>query len=215
VHHVEESVRRFVERELVELLRGSPSWGCKEVEAGAVEVGSNRVRFEVCCAHLGGEPLQVAFEEQAGWLVAGVSRPGWLPRLGPEQARALQTALAGLYKLAGVHLVREQVAACLGPAAGLFHVKEEGLVVWPAGPVEAMGVYDLGAGDVLTPRASAGPPPGGLPELAADRVLYQRVPVLWERWVAVWEQDQAGKGLPGDTVAGVQLLPPGSATGSG
>jgi hypothetical protein len=78
-----------------------------------------------------------------------------------------------------------------------------------------MGVYDLGAGDVLTPRAPAGPPPAGLPELAADRLLYQRVPVLWERWVAAWEQDQAGKGLPGDTVSGVRLLPPGSVNGSG
>jgi hypothetical protein len=207
IHHVEESVRHFIEREFVVLLRGSKSWACHDVDAGAVDVGTNRVRFEVCCPHLGGDHLQIAFEELAGWLVAGVARPGWLPRLGPEQARALRAALAGLYKLAGVHLVREQIDAWLEPASGPYDITDDGLIVWPAGRFEAAAAYDLDNGEQIAPQPLAGALPGELPVLAADCVLFQQVPVPWEKWVAAWEQDQAGKGLDSNIAPGVRLLP--------
>ena len=48
---------------------------------------------------------------------------------------------------------------------------------------------------------------GDLPELDAERILFKRHLIPWQQWVEVWEQDQAGKGHPGEVVADIQLLP--------
>jgi hypothetical protein len=36
---------------------------------------------------------------------------------------------------------------------------------------------------------------------------FDKVPIAWDTWVEVWEQDQAGKGPPESFLEGVCLLP--------
>ena len=71
-----------------------------------MELGSNSIRAELACPALAEEAIGLAFEERSGQLLVVLTGPGWLPRLTPDQRGALATALAGLYKLAGVDLVR-------------------------------------------------------------------------------------------------------------
>jgi hypothetical protein len=207
VHHIEDSVRRFLDRELIELLRESKAWGGTQVKVSDVEVSSNRVRVDIGCSDLGDEPLRMAFEEHAGWLVAGITRPGWMPLLSPGQGRVLRNALAGLYKMAGIHLVREQIEDCLGPSAGPYEINGDGLVVWPGGGFDTEAFYDLGNGEFMGPRNVPEDSSANLPVLEAGRILYQRTPVTWERWVEAWEADQAGVGALQEVAEGVRLLP--------
>jgi hypothetical protein len=204
--HLEESIRHFFERELITLLEDSNSWGALPLEVGKVALGSNRVRVELCCPRLGSAGVWVTFEELSGWLVAGVAEPGWLGELNPEQTQAITAALAGLYKMSGVDLVREQVEASLGPKAVSYDMTGDGLVVWPGNGEGCEVIYPLRDGAPIEPRTSACPPEG-LPVLDASRLLFRDVPVTWVEWVDGWERDQAGKGPPPEMLPDVRLLP--------
>jgi hypothetical protein len=48
-HHVEQSVGRFIERELVALLRRSKGWAGLPIEAGPIHLATNRIVVELCC----------------------------------------------------------------------------------------------------------------------------------------------------------------------
>src|SRR5262249_33855676 len=64
IFHIEESIRRFVERDLSFVLDASARWRAGKIEARAIEIASNRVRVELAC-----EPFdasaRIAFDEQS------------------------------------------------------------------------------------------------------------------------------------------------------
>lgn len=209
LHHLGENVRHFFEREFLALLNASTFWRDTPLRLGAVELGANRIRAEVFCPALAPAAVWLAFEERSGRLLAGIAGPGWLPRLSPEQRGALATALAGLYKLAGVDLVRQQVEALLPPAVSSYDVVDEGLAVWYGEDFDAEVVYPLDAeGDAIAPRLTAGRLPEALPPLPAVPLLFDLVEVTWAWWVSAWEGDRAGKPHPPLPVEGLRLLPP-------
>jgi len=107
LHHVEESVRRFVERDLAALLGGTRALGGARVHPGAIHLATNRVRVELLAGRDGHDAgsLWVELEERAGRLSAGVSRPGWLADLDADARRALGDALTGFFKRSGVERV--------------------------------------------------------------------------------------------------------------
>jgi hypothetical protein len=205
LHHVEEGVRAFVEREFLCLLAHSKTWGGLRLALGAVGLATNRVRLELLCPDLPGGPVVIFFDLCAGWLVAGVHEAGWLTRLTGPQRAVLATALAGLYKRAGVDLTREQIAAALGPAAARYHVTSCGLVVWPDEDGRAEAVYPLRDGVLCRPRVTAGTAVDLRPQ-ASERLLFRETPVLWSQWVAAWQRDQADEGAP-EVPAGAGILP--------
>ncbi len=158
----------------------------------AVHCGCNRIRIEVACASLEGESLLLDLELHDRWLVGGVARRGWLTALNAEQTAAFTTALAGFYKLAGVDVVREQVAALLGPEA-LFTVNCEGLVVW-LGDAEVCYAFD--APETLQPALLQGTLPSpSPPPLARKNVIFSETALPWSDWAATWEQDRADKDI--------------------
>jgi hypothetical protein len=202
LHHVKESIRHFAEREMLLLLEGSKNWGGLKLHAGALVAATNRVRVELCCPELGDETVWLAFEERAGRLVGEVTRPGWLPLLSPPQREAFASALAGLYKLAGVTLVREQLEACLPAGFHVYRVGGDLLLLWPDADFTREYAYEL------RPLSGMGlAPQEGRPPLAVERLLFAEVPVAWEDWVAAWSRDQAGHPLALPAVAKVRLLP--------
>jgi hypothetical protein len=105
LHHVEESVRRLVEREFAVLLHESHSLGDWSIEPGSIHLATNRIRIELLAGERDRPSLWIDLEERSGVLAAGVSRPGWLEGLNRDQRRTLADAVAGFYKISGVERV--------------------------------------------------------------------------------------------------------------
>src|SRR5262249_51396592 len=134
------------------------------IAVGEVQIASNRIRVEIVAD---GPPAWLAFEEQSGLILAGLSPPGFVATLPPERRRELENALAGFFKRAAVDLVRAQIEREI-PAGTPYDIADEGLVVWPDGDFSREIVEDL--------RAPA-----------AERLLYTRRPVTWRAWVDTWQ----------------------------
>jgi hypothetical protein len=194
LEEVEGEVRRFVSRELVALLRQARRWHGCSLDVGRVSLALNRIGVELVHGDWPEQPAWLEFEERSGWLVAAVRVPGWLAGLTVDEGDVFTTALAGLYKRAGVELVREQLQANLPPVAGC-DLTPNGLVIW----LDQRGgwslTYDLRTRHRhLEPCAADGLRAPEGPRLDADRLVFARVPLLWRQWVDAWEKDQAGAG---------------------
>jgi hypothetical protein len=211
LHGVEEAVRHFVERDFLALLQLSRSMGSIPLAPGKVVSSVKRLLVEVRRTDREGPSLWLAFEEYAGWIVAGVAEPGWASDLAEPERRAMTTALAGLYKMAGVELVREPIEAALGPEAHSYEFREAGLVVWPDPESAAEVLYLLRPVESSTPLVpvapSGEPEPIVLPPIDVRHLLFADVPVAWQRWVAVWEGDREGHDHPAEFLEGFPLLP--------
>ncbi len=105
LHHVEESVRRLVEREFAQLVHESRSLGNWSIEPGSIHLATNRIRIELLAAERDRPSLWIDLEERSGMLAAGVSQPGWLESLSLDQRRTLADAVAGFYKISGVEWI--------------------------------------------------------------------------------------------------------------
>ena len=202
LHHVEESVRHFIERELLELLRAVPPFATSRLVPGAIDLATNRVAVGLLCHDRPGGQATIAFEERSGCLVAGLTDPGWIAGLDGAGRRALETALAGVYQMAGVDLVREQVDAGLGLPA--FELAEAGPVTWPRDGSEASAIHDLRDGPNVSPR----PPLDGLPTLDARRVAFRHLPMTWRAWVEAWDEGGTGRINPAESAVAATPPPP-------
>ena len=105
LHHVEESMRRLVEREFAELLREGRALSRWSIEPGSIHLATNRIRIELVSVERDRPSLWLDLEERSGILAAGISQSGWIERLGPEERRTLSDAIAGLYKISGVERI--------------------------------------------------------------------------------------------------------------
>jgi hypothetical protein len=166
LHHVEEAVRTFLERELLALLHESGLPRLAPIEVGTIHLATNRVRFELVARSSdipsAGRSVWVDLEERRGWLAAGVSEPGWLDGLEPAERLKLDEALLGLFKMSGVAVVHTPGASLLEPHAE------------PA-PAAAHGIEN------------------GSPA-ATPAQVFAKVDVPWTTWVDVWETDEAISG---------------------
>jgi hypothetical protein len=197
LQEVETSLRHFVERELVALLHEAASWHGQSLSVGQVELASNRIDIELRHGEYPNRPLWLAFEDRASWLTVHLRERGWLDALPAEQLRCFTTALASLYKLAGVDLVLEQVQANLPPGSAGFELTAQGLRVWLDPGHEIAVVYALSdPREVLQPRTPTGSPTLNAVPLDARRVMFGRVSLSWKDWLEIWQKDQDGKGHP-------------------
>jgi hypothetical protein len=183
LHHVAEALKRFVQRDLLAILEdGSRLGDALRLRPGEVELGTNRIRFELRWRDVAGPPLCVDIDEEGGRLLAGVVKTGWLPGLAEAHRPALADALAGFYHLAGVDLVREEVEALLPPGTS-YVVTETSLVAWPAFGEPQEVVYQL--------MRETGAAPSEV-----ERLLLSQRPIAWADWVDHWERDGAKPFLP-------------------
>ena len=191
IHEVEHALEVFVERELVGLLRESKRWGAGELSVHAIDVGSNRIRVGIACGEVGPDVAWIHFEEQSGLLVASVARAGFVDALEDGPRATFETALAGLYKRAGVDVVREQVEALLG--ADTYDIAAEGLVVWPGEGYETEVVYDLARAGTLQGVVRGAPLPTTPRALEANHLRFGRQEILWTSWVEAFREDGPGE----------------------
>jgi hypothetical protein len=204
MREIEEAVERFVDRELCAILAESDLFR-GAVHVSRVALASNRVRVEIRRgAHGegegGGEPCAIAFEEQSGWLVAGVAGAGWAAALDAGERVVVENALAGLYHRAGVDLVREQIEAALPPTAR-YDIADEGLVVWPPGFATEI-VYDLSSQrSTIAAKVRGEATAEAAPALDRASLRFREQGLRWTDWVAAWS------GAPSRVVKGASLLP--------
>ena len=127
LHHVEEAMRRLVERELAGLLRESRSLGGWSIEPGSIHLATNRIRIELLAGDRDRPSLWIDLEERSGVLSAGVSQPGWLDGLGIKERRTLADALAGLYKIGGVERIHTpgEPSSCSQAEPGRIRERED------------------------------------------------------------------------------------------
>ncbi len=177
-------------------------------------------------------PMCISFRNWCGWIVAGIDEMGWAAALAtamateqtvaapcPSKAALLSLALAGLYKLAGVDLVREQVDSVLASAFELdagdhllqWDVKPDELLVWLDGRKEA--AYSLAEGamqpTVLAGRfASTCAEPGlrAPPSIDSAKLMLRHMPIAWGAWMNAWEP-AAGPGALAAALNGIRVLP--------
>jgi hypothetical protein len=196
LHHVEQSIRYFLERELIALLEESRRWGGLAVDVGHVALASNVVRIELRCDDVSPAPWRIDFQERSGWLVATVPHAGWVGELSDDRLTTLSAALVGVYKMAGVDLIREQLELGFKPGAWELRIRERELLVWPhsGAPVRLdrpYASYSLLAGPMLVPRLASSSAPVRPPVLDRSQILFGSVPVPWSLWVEVWQHDDA------------------------
>lgn len=207
---VELTIRRLVERELVKLLQESPRWKEQPLRVGGVTLTPARIGIDLAIAET--MPLvRLEWEDSAGWLVASIREPGWLKTLSDEQQQAVTTALAGLYKLAGIDLVREQVREELPAAATRFTMEENDLVVWVGSRPESSIHYNLlTPKGPLKPYTAEGAAVVSWPALDPARLIFARVPLSWMQWVSSWDNGSDGHTPRTLFASPVKLLPAGS-----
>ena len=108
------SIRRWVEREFLELFVESKCWQAPPLTLEEIRLGTNGIRLSLGCPQTAGGPLTSA-QSQSGWLLAGTVGSSWANRLQPQQQQVLVTAILGLYKTAGIDLVRQQIESEFPP----------------------------------------------------------------------------------------------------
>lgn len=201
LEHTEAAVRRFVEREFLTMLAESERCESLAISVGEIKLASNSLRIELCCPALSEQSLWLAFQEQSGWMVTSIMNHGWLSQLESRQTQAVWVALAGLYKLSGADLVREQIEACFEPLTVAYDVGERGLVVWPDPGFETEVRYDLQQRPILSPRPRLAAKAYDLPRMEPEDLIFGLSKIEWDVWVEVWESDLTDEYI-------VRLLPP-------
>lgn len=207
LHHVEEEVHHFIERELVALLYESRGWGDIRLKIGHVEAASNSLKIELECPALAGESLWLQFEEQSGWLVANIMRSGWLTNLTEPQLAVFKLALAGIYKIGGVDLIREQIGACFNNRPLRYDISDQGLIVWPDRTYGDEVRYQLIDRRLISPRPRRIAREHNLVDIDARALIYSLNPISWKRWVDAWTAESEGHSIPALFPLEIQLLP--------
>jgi hypothetical protein len=206
LHHVEEAIHTFVDRELVSMLNEAIAFRVTDVAVAHVAISSNRVQIDLACPTIAPDPARITFEQQSGWIVASIPVRGWLDQLDDGQRPIFEIALAGFYRRSGVDLVREQLEHVLGDGGPppRYDISDDGLLVWPGEGYQTEVVYDLRA-QSPTPRMRGAPWSGELPSLGGRHALHHREALSWTVWTNVWEQLARGE-QPMQIVVGPSLL---------
>ena len=211
LEHIEESVNHLALRELAAYLKSSRRWGGLPVHVDRIRLATNRLRIPLSIHHWD-SAVVISIEQRGGYLIGSIEEAGWLDRLSEKQRAAFRDALTALYKLAGVHVLREQASSVLRIEPSRLDCRPEGLLVLSNGAGEPVSID---CGD--EPQLLAGGPIDGrtLPPIAAADLLLSERSFVWNQWVERWEQDHAGKSPLGACWRGIESVNLQFATGLG
>lgn len=182
-------IERFVSRELPAMLEQTAVWQGHPITVTRVELTVRRIIVVLSHAHFTARPVQIEFEFRYNALIAGITQTGWLDQLDTVQLHAFAAALASLYKLSGVDIVREQVRNNLPADATRWDVGPEGLLIWQdaQSPPMIYSLRDMGRPGFfrwLRSRNMVDP----------RRLVFARQPLIWSQWLANWDDRASGNG---------------------
>jgi hypothetical protein len=196
LHEVERSIQVFIEREFIGLLRQSKSGRQVLCTVGPIVLSCNRIRVDLYQKDHRDVPASLVFEERSGWLVGSLERAGWMSRLVDEPREVVTSALIGLYKIAGLDLVREQLLGALAAPLSAYYITDHKLVLQQNQTQGTDIVYDLSEGQrVLRPYYQSGLA-APVPPLDPRQLFFSRIPLTWDDWVDCWRKDHDGQGHP-------------------
>ena len=194
LHYHQVDIQRFIDRELLSLLRETPRWKLESTAVSSVRAASNSILVEIACGHYPGEDLQLAFQEQSGWLVASLAKRGWLDRLGRQDRDTFAMALTGTYRLGSVDLVREQIESAFDGTVPPYDITHTGLTVWPGGAWDVEITYDLHRDGVVRPSPTLAASRANLHPFDAREIRFSQGDILWTDWETIW--DTASESTP-------------------
>ena len=119
----------------------------------------------------------------------------------------LTAAVVGLYKSAGVELVRRQIEDELRISPTLYELSAEGIVVFPNDDADCEVLYDLREGPWIAPQTMRGMARRRLPTVERQQIVFGDSPVAWDRWVETWSNNAASQGNPLDRPEFSTILP--------
>jgi hypothetical protein len=237
LHHVEESIRRFVDRDLIALLAQSRTLRDAAIAAGQIHLATNRIRIELrmtgaaagsgstseteteTATETGHPPVRQSEAEPAGgglWielehqhdaLIAGLDGPAWLPRLAPEQTRVLDLALIGFFKMCGIEWVRAVPDPNTRPRPHVSLPELAAVPVPDGSALAAGGGEDDESLELERPRAPGTSARHEGPPATSLLYPFAGVVVTWRRWVEAWKRERAGAKHPARFVEGYTILP--------
>jgi hypothetical protein len=203
LHHESKAIQHFVERELIALLDESRAFRGYRFNVSDVELATNRIAVTVEEPSKPNQPLKLEFTEQSGWLIAVIREPGWLNQIASTDAEIFKVALTGLFKLASVDLVREQIERHLAitkPLSGKggelsnsshpYDIGPPGLIVWPNGLYEHEVYYPLDDQPVTHPRPRSFARAAGLNPLPMNALVFGLYELDWDEWRRFWDHEQ-------------------------
>jgi hypothetical protein len=194
LHHLEIALRRWIERQFVEMFVESRAWQATPPSLERIHLATNYARFELRGPGAEQPPLVLTIETRAGWMLADVPQAGWARALDARQRRVLIDALVGLLKTAGIELIRRQLEAEFAPPMPRYAFSRDELIVWPNADNSAEVRYELGESTWLAPRTVRGAARRRLPTIDRQRAVFGDLEVSWVEWVEVWENDAADRG---------------------
>jgi hypothetical protein len=211
---LEIAIRRFVDRELLGLLRRARRWTVGPILVKNVALAPNRVRVDLVCPEVSAGVCTLLVEEQSGLLVASIPTAGFLSKLDRDgdAARLFENALAGFYHLAAIDLVREPIEAAIGKGTP-YDVADEGLVVWPGPGYRTEAIYSLRpratADPMIEPVIRGEPAKQPLRPLDEREIVFRHHPIAWAAWVAAWGAADRSEGRIPRLLRGASILPRG------
>lgn len=205
IEELHESIERFVERDLVELLAMSAHCRSLGLEFDDVTLGIAHLRISLTGHGEYAEPLVITLRDKSGWMIARLETPPWYDRLSVEQNRTLTIAVMGFYKMCGVDFVAEQIEKCFVPELPRYDFNERGLVVWTDPDGEPEAVYDLRRRDDGSSLVSPSVP-CALPTLDRQRLFFAAAPIRWSQWVDMWDREGESSTTEGEPIE--SLSPP-------
>ena len=191
LHHLEESLYRFFDRELLALLYDMPEWKHRDLSLGHIHLACNSLQVELSCPSVDALPLRLALQEQAGWVTASILDQGWLAQLSESDRLVFESALLGFYQKCGVDLVRERIEAAFQHRMLPYDITEGMLVVWPGEHFEHEVTYPVTDARHFWPRPQRLADQFDLPRLEADEILLTRKRLTWTDWVARWKPSES------------------------
>ncbi len=203
LHHESKALQHFIERELIALLDESRTFHDYRINVREIELATNRIMVTIEEDTNPDHPLKLEFAEQSGWLIAVIREPGWLNQLPPADAEIFKVAMTGLFKLASVDLVREQIERHLSTtnpvanngqesshASHPYDIGPPGLIVWPNGVYEHEVYYPLDDQPVTHPRPRSFARAAGLKPLPMDELVFGLYQLNWDEWRRFWDNEQ-------------------------
>lgn len=196
LHHVEESIRHFIDREFLAILGESHAFLGIELRLSEVRLTVNCVKLEIAAVGLSAEPLVIDLESQSDWIAVAIREPGWVERLDRNQRQVLEAALLGLYRQSGVDLSREQIRRLLPKPTPEYDIDDKGLLVWPNRDFRESLIYEIDDRKEFTPRPATLARTYSYPPIDSASLVISKTPLLWESWVNWWQAENESRPRP-------------------
>jgi hypothetical protein len=178
------SFRRYVDREFVWLLGESDAWPSPKLEVTRIRASTNQLVAELAAGDSSGWQASVVFDLRSSRLLAAFDTPNGQPALSSQQQDALELALIGLYKTAGIEIVRESIRPWLSPGVVACDPQERQIVLWIGTACQEEVKCELGE------DGSVVPPPTGADVLRSgaklDLLTFARSEVPYRLWTDAW-----------------------------